>query len=87
MFSSAVLMLRTGYRIRTHKKPGQLLRLAGWVRTEIADCVTKAERLLAGRFVQLFYVGALNVLWRRHVFDFRLFFAELDKQVFFFVFR
>lgn len=87
MFSSAVLMLRTGYRIQSHKKPGQRFRLAGWVRTEIADCVTKTVRLLAGRFVQLFYVGALNVLWRRHVFDFRLFLAELDKQIVFLVFR
>ena len=84
MWRSAVLMLRTGYRIRAHKKPGQLFRLAGWVRTEIADCVTKPVRLLAGRFVQLFYVGAFNILRRRHLFDFRLFLAELNEQLFFF---
>jgi len=72
-------MGHTGYRNHAHKKPGQLFRLAGWVRTEIADCVTKSVRLLAGRFVQLFYVGALNFLGLRHVVYFWLFLAKLDK--------
>ena len=40
------------------------------------------RRLLAGGFVQLFYLGARYFLGRRCLFDFRLFFAVLDQEMF-----
>ena len=54
------------------------------------DCGSRdvvSRRLLAGGFVQLFYLSALHFLRRWCLFDFRLFPAVLDQEVFFVFFR
>ena len=50
------------------------------------DCGSRdvvSRRLLAGGFVQLFYLSALHFLRRWCLFDFRLLLAVLDQEVFF----
>ncbi len=56
------------------------LRLAGRVRTEIADCVTKSYyREPVDVSVQLFYLGAFYFLGRRGLWVLRFFLAEPDE--------
>ena len=79
---SGVVMDRTGYLQYPAQKNPANLRLAGRVRTEIADCVTQsARRLLVSGWVQLFYLGAANILWRRGLFEFRLLLAVPDQEM------
>jgi len=82
--SSSALSMAGDYRIAPNKKPGQLITVgrAG----PHGDCGLRdpvEKRLIAFGQVQLFYVGAFDVLWHRRLFDFRLFLAELDEKVFF----
>jgi len=55
------------------------LQLAGWVRTEIADCVTDIPFRIRGKSVQLFYLGAFDTLSRRGLFYFRFLLTEPNQ--------
>ena len=61
------------YAIRQALKTRPTLRLAGRVRTEIADCVTESYyREPVDNSVQLFYLGGVDFFGRRGLFEFRL---------------